>query len=315
MKPSPALPWALAILDEGLRLYRRNFLRLALVASTLLVPAALLGLALSAFVTTQLGGAWSILSAVFLPVLLYPLYLYAYFALSRASSMILDGNNVNLRSVLRINPVRAVGMGCYNIVFTAVSSIFSSVVVSSVACPILYASTLSAGVLGSVGGTGTLGAIGAVLIVLFGLIMLVSLLLFGSVIASQVYAVQAWAIERRPFSAAMSRSIDLLTFRLGRSFLVFVGAGAISSTIWIAFVGALLVGGQSLFSLLDLDLAPGAGEALTLAATTASLVILLPPLPIWMAMLHRALARERDGVDLQRTIESWHSSTGAHRSA
>jgi hypothetical protein len=173
----------------------------------------------------------------------------------------------------------------------------------------LYASTLGAGVLGAFGGgSGTLGAAGAVFVVLFGLIILATVLIFGAMLASQVYAVQAFALERRPFGATLSRSIDLLTYRLGRNLLAFIGAGAISGTLSLAYLGTLLAGGQSLLGVLDIELSLVGQQALTAAVTTASQVLLLPPLPIWMVMIHRALASERDVPELQTAIADWRTT-------
>jgi hypothetical protein len=127
-------------------------------------------------------------------------------------------------------------------------------------------------------------------------------------LASQVYAVQAFALEQRSFSASLSRSIDLLTYRLGRNLLALLGAGAISGTLSLAYLGTLLAGGQSLLSALDVELSIVGSQALTTAATTASQVLLLPPLPIWMVMLHRALAAERDAPELQAAIAEWRTN-------
>lgn len=309
MKRAPALPWVLSILDDGLRLYRRNFAGFALVGSAVLVPLAVIGLLISALVESQLGDSWSIASALFLPLIQYPIYLFAYLALSRASAMALDGQPIRVGAALRTRPGRVLGMGCYNILFVLVSGVFAGMLVFAIACPLLYASTLGAGVLGAFGGgSGTLGAAGAVFIVLFGLILLAMVLILGAMLASQVYAVQAFALERRPFSASISRSIDLLTYRLGRNLLAFIGAGAISGTLSLAYLGTLLAGGQGLLSWLDIELSLVAQQALTTAVTTASQVLLLPPLPIWMAMLHRALAAERDVPELQNAIADWRAT-------
>ena len=307
MKPMPALPWTLALLDDGLRLYRRHLPGFAMVGAAVLVPTAIVVLLVTTLVTTQLGGDWSALLALVMPLLVFPAWLLVYVGMSRAAVMALSGEPIRIRAALSISPLRAFGMGCYNLLFTAVSSTLLSIVFTSVVCPIMYASTLGAGVLGVLGGgSGTLGGVGVTFGVIFGLIWLASILLGGAMLSSQAYAVQAFALERASFSASLSRSVDLLTFRFGRNMLMFVGAGAISGTLAIAYLGTLLGGGQALLSLLDITLAPVARDALAVAATAVSLVLLLPPLPIWMALLHRKLAEERDGADLQARIEQWH---------
>ncbi len=309
MKRAPALPWVLNILDDGLRLYRRNFAGFVLAGSTVLVPLAVLSLLLTALVQTQLGSSWSIVSTLFLPLIQYPMYLFTYLVLSRAATMALDGQPIHVGTALRVRPGRVIGMGCYNVLFTLIAGIFSGGLALSIACPLLYASTLGAGVLTAAGGgSGTLGAAGAVFAVLFGLIILASVLLVGAMLASQVYAVQAFALERHSWSASLSRSVDLLTYRLGRNLLAFLGAGAISGTLSLAYLGTLLAGGQSLLSAFDVELSLVGSQALTTAVATASQVLLLPPLPIWMAMLHRAVAMERDAPELQTAIAEWRAT-------
>jgi hypothetical protein len=308
MKTAPALPWTLALLDDGLRLYRRHLVGFALVGSTVLVPVAIVALLLSTLVTTQLGDDWSGLTSLILSILLFPAWLLVYLGLSRATVMAISGQPIKIGAAFRVGPLRVLGMGCYNVLFSAVSSTLLGMAFFFVVCPILYASTLGVGVLGVVGGgTGTLGGAGVLFIVIFGLIWLAGVLVFGAMMSSQIYAVQAFALERAPFSATLSRSVDLLTFRLGRNLLVFVGAGAISGTLALAYLGTLLGGGQGLLSLLDVTLHPVVLDALVIAVTTASLVLLLPPLPIWMALLHRRLAEERDGVEFQAEVEQWHA--------
>ena len=136
MKRQRILPWALALLDDGLRLYRRHFLSFLMVAAVVMVPFQLLGLFLTGFVRTQLGEDWAGLGALLISLVQYPIVLYACLALSRAAARALDDMPVRLGQVLRIGPVRAVGMGCHGLLLSAITGTFSGIVVISVACPL-----------------------------------------------------------------------------------------------------------------------------------------------------------------------------------
>jgi hypothetical protein len=242
-----------------------------------------------------------------LALIQYPILMYACLALSRAAGDALAGRPIKLGAVLRLRPIRAVGMGCYGILLAIVSGLFSSVLVISVACPLIYAMLFGAGFLGSLGGSSILGAAGSLFGVVVGLIALSTLLLTSATFATLAYAVQAFALEDRPVGSAISRSIDLLLFRFGRNLLMFVGAGAIIGTLLIAYAGTILAGGAGILRLLDIEPSPIVAQALSSVVTTATWVLLLPPLPIWMAMLHRALAEERDGTELLAAVEQWRS--------
>ena len=307
MKRTPALPWALTILDDGLRLYRRHFASFVVIAALVMVPLAVVGLLWTTFVQTQLGGAWIVLGTLLMTALQYPILLMAYAGIARATVMALEGQPIRPGPALRIGPMRLLGMGCYSLLFflIAVVCLFGFFVV--VVCLPLWGISFGGSMLGALGGSGTLGAAGSLIAVIAGLTFLSVLLVSGAAIATQAYSVQAFALEQRPIGASMSRSLDLLTFRFGRNLLVFLGAGAIVSTLLIAYAGTLLGGGLGLIQLLDLDLSPLTTSVLQTLVSTATQVLLLPPLPIWMALLHRALAQERDGNDLVAEIEVWHA--------
>jgi hypothetical protein len=217
---------------------------------------------------------------------------------------------VRLGQVLRIGPVRAVGMGCHGLLLSAITGTFSGIVVISVACPLLYASVFGASILGAVGGSaGPSGAIISMLTLVVSISFLAVLLLTSSTFASLAYAVQAFALEDRAVGSSITRSIDLLLFRFGRSILVFVGAGAIIGTLLIAYLGTLFAGGYALLDWLDIELSPIARQALSGVASALTWVVLLPPLAIWMAMLHRSLAHERDAPELVAAVETWRTKT------
>ncbi len=310
MKRSAALPWALALLDDGLRLYRRHLLSFVTIAALVPVPLAAVGLLWTTWVQTQLGGAWIALGAFLLAIIQYPVLLVAYVGIARAAAMALDRRPIRVRDALRIGPVRVIAMGCYTVLFFLIMAICLLGFFLAVVCPLLWGASFGGTMIGALGGSGTIGAAGSFVVVIFGIAFLAVLLLSGAAFASQAYAVQAFALEQRPIGASMSRSVDLLTFRFGRNLLVFMGAGAIVSTLLVAYLGTLFGGGMGLLRFLDVELSPVTTTVLQSVATTATQVVLMPPLSIWMAMLHRALSQERDGQDLVVDVEAWRASVG-----
>jgi hypothetical protein len=223
--------------------------------------------------------------------------------------MVLDDKPIRVGQAVRMALPRYIGMGCYNVLFTMIFGIVAMVMVVSVVCPLLYTSIFSAGLLGRFGGSGTVGAAGGLFLVLLILITIWGIVLVGATAAGQVYAVQAFVLERRSFSATLTRSIDLLTYRMGRNLLVFLGAGAIGSTLVASYSGTLLAGGAFLIQSLDIQLSMTVTQTLQILLATVTSVLLLPPLPIWMAMLHRQIAAERDGADLIAEVERWRATT------
>jgi hypothetical protein len=310
MKQSPAMPWTLALLDDGLRIYRRNLLGFMLVSSAVLVPLALFDLLVSASITTQLGDDWVVLGVLLRIVLLYPALLYTSGALSRATIMVLEGTPIRVGAALRIGIGRTLSMGCYNILFSIITSMLFSIISLLVVCPIFYGSLFGASFLGVLGGAGTLGATGGLFGVLFVVAFLFNIALSGAQVVSMVYAVQPFVLEQRSFSNTLSRNVDLLTFRFGRNLLVFVGAGTIFAMLLVVYIGTLIAGGAALFSFLDIELSPLLINAATVVLTTASSVLFFPPVAIWMALLHRRSAHERDAADLVASVEQWHGSLG-----
>jgi hypothetical protein len=179
-----------------------------------------------------------------------------------------------------------------------------------VSCPMFYVSFLSAALLASVNNT-VGAAAGAAALVISQVSTLWSLVSFGGWLASVVYALQAFVLEPRPWGAAAGRSVDLLTARFGRSLLMFIGAGAIFGTLSLSYIGSLITLLLFFQDRLNLAIPPFASDALIIALVIASLVVLLPPLSIWMTMFHRQVALEHDGEELARRVAAWRSTLSA----
>jgi hypothetical protein len=312
MSRNRALPSVLQVLDDGLRLYRRNLSGFLLVATTLLVVIAMLALLCTTIIRTQLGSGfgWTMLLLLLLTLLIYPLTLYTFAALSRAAAAALDKQPVTLSSALRITPGRGCGMILFNLLFSIIASVCASMLSVFVSCPMFYLSFLSAALLASVNDT-VAAAAGAAAIVISQFSTLWSLVSFGGWLASIVYALQAFVLEQRSWGAAAGRSIDLLSARFGRSLLMFLGAGAIFGTLSLSFIGSLITLLLIIEDRFNLTIPDFASDALIIALVIASLVLLLPPLSIWMTMFHRQVALEHDGEELARRVAAWHATVSA----
>src|SRR5438128_9456923 len=109
-----ALQPILALLDEGLNLYRRNFAAFVLIAASWFVPVAIAaGLAVAA--VSWLDGAWAFLLLMAVALLLFPLLIYLVGGPSRAAATAADRRPAGLRGAVRIHPPPAGGRGCLTI--------------------------------------------------------------------------------------------------------------------------------------------------------------------------------------------------------
>ena len=307
MNRTRVLPVVLEVLDDGFRLYRRNLAGFTLVATAVLVMVAVLAMSFMAFVRAEIGtsSGWLFLAWSVLLLLGYPLVLYAFAALSRATMSALDDQPITLPAALRLNPARGCGMVIFNVLFMLLISFFTTIFSTIVACPLIYVSIVSVGVMVA-SSSGDNGAAGIALgIVLSQLGALWSITMVGSWLASTVYALQAFVLEQRSWTEAANRSLDLIFARFGHSLLMFMGAGAIFGTLLLSYLGSLLMLTTLIQNRLSLDLSPLAGDIIYIVITVASFVVLLPPLSIWMAMFHRRMANDRDGIDLGQRVTTW----------
>jgi hypothetical protein len=293
----------LALLDEGLSLYRRNFAGFILITASWFVPvvvcAALLAVAIS-----WTNSAWVGLLAVGAVLLLFPLLIYLIGGLSRAAAAAADGRAVRFREAMAIHPLRAAGMGCFTIVYTIGAQFVTSLLSVACVCPLYLVGFLVFGLV--MGATDGLGSLSAGLILALTLIggVFASLMIVGAAGGGLFYGLQPWVQEARPFGETVRRSLALIIFRIGQSLLVWcltallVAAGGLAVTATIGTLVplpvAFLIGEES-----------PAAQAIALGAWLIGLVVVLPPLPIWMALLYRRNRDAYEGADLQARITEW----------
>ncbi len=296
----------LDLLDEGLRLYRRSFAPLLLLASLVALP---FGATVAAFF---LAADWLVegfgallLGAVLIAGL--PLSLYVMGALSRAALMTAEGRPVNLRRALAIGPLRALGMGCYGLIFSLVASIAVSTV-STVCLCIAYlgAAAVIGGAIAISSSAGAAGGAAVIFFVIVGVIVILaiygaSLVLNGAIYGSVIYVLQPLIHEGGRLGQGIRRSLDLLQFRFGQNLLMFLCASLVFSAA--AFAATVAIGALiPLPTLFLLGTESNIARAITAAAWITGLSAAIPLLPIWMALLYKRRAAAREGEELAAAI-------------
>jgi hypothetical protein len=201
-------------------------------------------------------------------------------------------------------------MGCYSLVFFLVVNIITSIVSYIFVCPVLMFSFAFASGAGTVlddnGSAGPVvgAALLAIMIVGISLMYLFSLILSGASYSSLVYALQPFVQADMPkFGQAISLSIDMIAYR----FVFNVGTFLITSTIFGATaltvttaIGALL----PLPLLLLLNEESLVVQSISVCAWIIGFIVVLPPMPIWMALHYQRNSAAREGNDLAARIAS-----------
>lgn len=297
----------LDLLDEGLRLYRRAFAPLMILAALAGVPLGLVVVALVIAADWLASGVGAFLVVAVLLIGL-PVGLYITGALSRAAAMAADGSGVSLRAALQIGPLRVLGMGCYGTLFSLVASVAVGAVTTVCVCGAyvvvvaVVGAAISLGELGGVAGGAVAGFFAAVGVILFLLIYGLSLVINGAIYGSVVFVLQPFVHEGTRLGPAVRRSLDLLTFRLGHNLLTFLCASLVFSAAALALtvaVGVLV----PLPALFLLGAESTVAQAISGAAWVAGISLALPLLPIWMALLYRRQVVAREGADLAERLE------------
>jgi hypothetical protein len=295
----------LVLLDEGLSLYRRHFAAFVLIAAGWCVPVGLVGALI------VIGATWlddpmvTILVALAALALLFPLTLYLIGGLSRAALAASEGQPVRFRTALALPPLRMLGVALFSLIYSFISQMLVGALSMAITCP-SYLLVLAMGVAVSSAVEGDAGSmlVGFVVLLLFLLIYTLSLALSGGAFSSLVYAIQPWVQGQRPFAEALQQSIDMLVYRFWRNLLTWCLASVILTGVGLTVVvtvGVLLP--------LPLSFALGGDSALLRAVSICAWaiggVVVLPPLPIWMALLYRRNRAAYEGAELGGLVQDW----------
>lgn len=296
---------ALALLDEGLSLYRRHFLRFLLICACWFVPLAVLsGLLVAA--TPWLTETQTILLALGGLLLMFPLIIYLIGALSRAATAVIDGQPINLRSALSLHPLRVIGMSFFTIIYGILAYFASAAVSILCICPIYIVGVFAFAGLSNIGsGSDTISiALGVIFFILMLVVYFISLMISGASYSSLIYGLQPWVQTRQPFGMALQHSLELIGYRFWNNLLVWcLTALVVSGAGVVVTFAVVLVGPMPL--LLALGDTSTLAQAVSVGAWMLSFMLILPPLPIWMALLYRRNATRRAGAELDTQIQVW----------
>jgi hypothetical protein len=295
----------LSLLDEGIAIYRRDFVAFVLVTAIWFVPVAVTAGVLIAAVSWLDTGV-ALLIALLGLLLLFPLAIYLVGGLSRAAVAAIEGRAVRVREVLAIRPLRIAQMGCFTLVFMVIAQIASYLLTMVCVCPLYLAGAIFIGALG-LASSGS-GGPSEIVIVIFAILLsgvyALGLVIGGAAYTSLIYALQPWVQESRSFGESFQRSFALLSYRFWRSLLVWM-----LTALLVAAAGLTVTATIGLILPLPLTLALGdespIAQALSAVAWLIGLMIVLPPLPIWMALFYRRNRAARDGADLDAAVQAW----------
>jgi hypothetical protein len=294
----------LGLLDEGLRLYRRHFGVFALIAAGWFVPLVIV-VGILAAVGERLEPVWAVLAVLGLMAVMLPATIYMLGGLSRAALAAASGEQVRLREALAIRPARAAGVGCFALVYSVAMQAVSSALSLICICPLWFIGFGAAALFGqALDGSGAAPAGLALIGVLISGVYLFLIMVGGAGYSSLIYALQPLMQSSQPFGDAISESLSLVGYRLGRNLI----AWGISALLVVA-VGLVVTVAIGVLVPLPLTFALGEESRLAQAvagvAWMAGLVVVIPPLPIWMALLYRANAAERQGSELEARVREW----------
>jgi hypothetical protein len=302
-----ALQPILALLDEGLRLYRRNFAGFVLLTASWFVPVAIVtgtAVAAESWVDERYSGLAIVLLFGGGVLVFFPLLIYLIGGLSRAAAAAADGRPVRFREAMAIHPLRATGMGCFTIVYGFVAQIVSSLISMACICPLYVVGFMGLAFVSAATNEESVGALAILAIGIFLGGFYASLMIIGATGSGLFYCLQPWVQESRSFGESVQRSLELITFRFGRNLMVWCLAAlliAAAGLTVMATIGILL----PLPLLYVLGEEDPATRAATIGAWLIGLMLVLPPLPIWMALLYKRNSAAHDGVELRAKVDTW----------
>ncbi len=309
-----AFSFALSIIDDGLRLYRRHATLLILNTAILLVPlGVLVGLLIAAASWAETNN-WFWLVVLAIVLLVFPLSIYVIASLSLTARHLLDGRVPTLREVLLIGPLRLLGL-C---IFAFIDSIVMQVIYGFLAFIVVvsgYALLLAMGALIGIVNPDESLLVGIILLGVLGFVSLYGISFVFSLTSScaVVYGMQAW-LEPVPIGERISISIEMSFYQFFRNSvtwflcaLVLLAVGTAS----VATVGAAI----SLPLILALGEDSTITQAISASAWVLALMLVIPPLPIWMALIYRANRQQAIAPDFVARVAAWHTASTANRPA
>ncbi len=296
---------ALTILDRGVQLYRQQFLPLVLIAvifgAPIVVLAALLPL-VDTNDTTQL-----VLVALFDLVVGLTLLAYLLLGVCRTAMAAIGGERIGLRRAVWVSPLRVFKIGLVGAMVAFVLQVATAsagLLFGCVTLALLIGAggimAFSSGASGSSGVLLLLAVLYMLMVALFGL----SAVVVGAGYAAALSTVQPLIFKTLKIRQLLVESFELFFYRFGLNLLVWLGAMLALLCVSVP-IGILFGAIGPLPAAVWLNLDTKVGQVFSLMVLGLGGVVLLPPLPIWMALLYHHQSESRGGGDLAERVATW----------
>lgn len=295
---STAFTSVIALLDEGMRCYRRGFVPLiSLTIGGVLPIVALLSIAIG-------FEQWWLLFVLFIVFL--PLLVVLNILLSRAALLLANDQPLTWKAVGAISPARLFATGCYSIVIFLIANVLTSALLTPFSClggGVLFGAIAAAEGAGNAGGAlgeaaGFLITVTLILAIFF--FYAISLVAVMASYACMIYSTQPLihtSHQAPTIGRALEDSIGLMLFQPVRTVLAFTLVGAVC----LIFALASLIAISSLASIPLVWVfgseSPLAVALLTLTWLTGTLLS-IPMIPVCMALLYQQHYTAWHGDDL-----------------
>ena len=295
----------LVLIDEGLRIYRQHFVSFLLITAVLIIPTTIL-IGLLIALGSRLDETLIILLILGSLLLSFPLLVYFVCGLSRAAQAAIEEQPIHPLQALSINPLRFLSIMiftfCYGIVIYMLSSIFGMVLI----CPLYILMFIGAAGIGATASISpALSIIFTVLVSFVFLIFYAAALTVGNATYSAImYGMQPWVQTSASFGKTLEHSIDLITYRFMPNIITWCATALVITALMI--VVAMTVGTiipLPLFFLLGED--SQIAQIMLGVSWLLGFMLVLPPWPIWMALLYQRNLKSRSGQEFDTRVQNW----------
>ncbi len=295
---STAFTSVIALLDDGMRCYRRGFVPLiSLTIGGVLPIVALISIAIG-------FEQWWLLFVLILVFI--PLVIALNIMLSRAALLLATDQPLTWKAIGAISPARLVTTGCYSVVVFLIANILASALLT----PLSYLSGGALfGVIAAATGAGNAGgALGEATGFLITVVFILAIIFFSAIslvagmasYACMIYSTQPLihtSHQAPTIGRAVEDSIGLMLFQPVRTVFAFTLVGAVC----LIFAAASLTAISSLASIPLVWVfgseSPLAVALLTLTWVTGTLLS-IPMIPVCMALLYQQQYTAWHGDDL-----------------
>lgn len=290
---------ALAILDDGVAIYRGNVARYLIITLIWIVPFALAILLIVAIADN--GWLAFVLGVVTLMLMIPALNMWVIM-LARATRMAVAGEPIRIRATFGMPAPRALGMGCFTVLYMLVIQLIASAFSTLFFCIVWIAGLSAIGIFANVGGAFA----GLSAAVTLGGSYTLSAAISGAAAAALFHALQPWALEDIPGGQLFGRGVDTTTHRIGYNLIVWLLTGTVYA-IMIA-IAMVSIGIFAVIPLVDTLSTSLLNQAIVAVAWLIGFILVVPLMPIWMTLLYTRKHNARAGGDLGLRVARWRAT-------